>query len=72
MEDVRPILVHVDAVDVLAMHIAASMAAPVYHQATLSTGFGLVGKYRTIESGAHYEKIVGIFHWYAVFIDSFP
>ncbi len=57
----RPILVYVDTLNILAIDIAAQMRALVYHQAFLTHLLGTIGKGDSEETGAD-NKIVVICH----------
>lgn len=58
MENVRTILVDIDALDVLAIDISTQMITFVYHQAFLAMLIRKVGKGSSIKTGADYEIVI--------------
>ena len=58
VEDVRTVLVHVDAVDLLGVDVARDVLALVDDQAALARLLRLVGKHRARQTGADNKVIV--------------
>ena len=58
MEDVRPVFMHVDALDLLGVNVACNMVATVDDQAFLASLGGLVRKNGARESGADDQIII--------------
>ena len=58
------ILVHVDALDVLAIDVAAQVGPLVYDQAPLALLVGEVGERGSEEAGADDEIVVMVVHCY--------
>ena len=58
VEDVRTVLVHVDAFDVLARDVAAEVRTFVNDKARLTGLLGSVGKGRSEETRTNYEVVV--------------
>ncbi len=58
MEDVGTVLVHVDALDVLAIDVAAKVRALVYHKASLALPMGEVCECGTEQAGANYQIVI--------------
>ena len=60
VEDVRAVLVDVDALHLFRVAVAADVGALVHHKTALSLPFGLIGEDGAEEAGSYYEII--IFH----------
>ena len=64
----RAILVHVDALDVLAIDVAAQVEPLVYDEAPLALLMGKMSERGSIETGANDETIVLFYHIYTIFL----
>ena len=62
VEDVRTVLVHVDALYQAVMHAPARVRTPVYHQATLPRLPGMPREGRPEQARTHYQVIVVFLH----------
>ena len=62
MEDMCPILMHIDTLNVLTIDVAAQMRTLVYHQTLLTHLLCPIGKRSAEQSGTHYQIIV--FHFF--------
>ena len=62
MEDMRSILMHIDAMHIFCVDIATYMVALVYQQHGASFFFQEVGAYGPKKSCAYYEIIIFLFH----------
>ena len=54
MENMRAILVNLDALHRLCIHISCNIRAAVNHQNLLARFLRLMGEYGTVETGAYY------------------
>ena len=61
MENMGPILVHMDPLNVLRIHVSANLGTFVNNQHVLSGPLGFMSKNRAKESGAD-DKIIIMFH----------
>jgi hypothetical protein len=53
MEDMCPVLMHIDALDVLTIDVAAEVWTLVDDQAPLALAVGFIGVRATIDTGAY-------------------
>ena len=57
VEDVRAILVHMDALDILRIDITGDVRPPIDHHHRLPRLPRLMRKHRAVEAGPHYQII---------------
>jgi len=60
MEDMRPIFMHIDALNILAIDISAQMWSLIYYQTSFALLMGKVGECGSEETGTHNEIVVSL------------